>query len=466
MTHAQRSSSSRKNGIGQRCRIYDDLEANLSGCVNDRIIGPIEGRQDGCLWCQDRPDLVLAPQVVPWEDPLGHGAVGTPRHPACPTSGCRPEQDRHVNAYGRRWTVCQASGAAKQLHPFLVARGPRGPAGGSSHNHTSGMRSARSPRLSLPEHQPSKSRRAAPRRSPVPAQSQISCASSERSTTPAQHAAVSGGSSWIHLRLMRQAFYQGQRRAGDPPSGAACPVAPYPNDRFMESSETPQPLEVPPTVIAYVMAYRCTALTDKQNDTLLPRIRELTLGVGPGTKTEAKKILFPLCLFAGDMEHLDGTLDDHLSEKNVAYWSRTITRSVKESTKTHYMRWLRCALRVHKGLPAHLTGSGRKPTAGLPYSPSMVAEIVALSGTSAAAASLVAGAGYGVIRPESVGAHFEVIDGVALLVLADGTTRPGLAVWRDQARSLCGLLLDKEAWNAARSSFAARGEISIHDSCA
>jgi hypothetical protein len=207
-----------------------------------------------------------------------------------------------------------------------------------------------------------------------------------------------------------------------------------------------------------VAAYRCSALTNDQNEALLPRVRELTLGVGPATAKEAQKILFATCLFAKDMEHLDGTLDDHLCEKNVAHWSRNIDRAANDGTKNHYLRWINCVLRARNGLPAHLKGTGRKPTAGLPYQRALVgAAVASLDGTPAAAA-IVAGVSFGVIPPMSAGAHLEKIDGEIVLMMADGSTRPRLPQRPAVSDSLCGHVLDKAAWTAARAGFAAHGE--------
>ena len=120
-------------------------------------------------------------------------------------------------------------------------------------------------------------------------------------------------------------------------------------------------------IVDHVDNYRSEVLSDSQHDRFGPRMRELVLAAQPLSRVDARAMLGSLALMLADTDLGDCTVDESLSDANVAAWSNRVSskRSSMRTMTNHVGRIARLQ-RVLRGLPGRIRkyGSGRLRPAG------------------------------------------------------------------------------------------------------
>jgi hypothetical protein len=209
----------------------------------------------------------------------------------------------------------------------------------------------------------------------------------------------------------------------------------------------------PSNIEAAIASYRPNCLDPTLATQALPRLRELVRATKPRSLMDATCQLSSGCRFLADVS--DGTscdVDELLTEEQVSRWSYSWKASGRPGgTLSNHLGRLNRLLRAKAGHAAQPHTARQQRDRRTPHD---IDDLFLLGHTlaatdPAAAASILAGAGAGVVVPEVVGVTCRT-DGMALIG-ADMTMHEICESWQDLAKQLAGVTIDEEAWQRARN---------------
>jgi hypothetical protein len=187
---------------------------------------------------------------------------------------------------------------------------------------------------------------------------------------------------------------------------------------------------------SYVERYRSESLTDEQHARFAPRLRELVIAAEPQSCDDARAILGSASLMLADTDLGTSTVDELLSEANVAAWSnRVSSKQLSKRTMINHAARIARVQRVLRGLPGRVRKYGSSKVLSPAFDTGELALLAAAAGAHGEHAARGFAVTLGLGRVDVISGTFVLENGAWWHRQPNGTCQRALPIVADVAAS-------------------------------
>lgn len=191
-------------------------------------------------------------------------------------------------------------------------------------------------------------------------------------------------------------------------------------------------------IVGHVGRYRSTHLDDEQWGRFASRLRELVLASQPTSWADARNTLGALSWLVAGTDNGASSVDELLSEANVAAWSNRSSHQLDRRTLTNHVARIARVQRVQRGLPAQIRRVESTKVRPAGFSPDDLTELLQLARDTGEHAARGFAACFGVGQLELISGTFTRSDDGWWLVHPNGERRMALPI----VESVCDVFGD------------------------